>query len=163
MNPENSNQSDSFGVDNADFSATTEGGVIYSETGDSKGAPEVMVVRSETEISHGPLPPPRILREYDSIVKNGAERIMAMAEKEQEARIREREKNGESNRRLAERKLNYFRRGQWMGFILALIVLLSAALFAYYHFEALAGILLATTLVALVGLFVYTTKNQKKD
>lgn len=30
----------------------------------------------------GPLPPPYMLRDYDSVVQNGAERIMAMAEKE---------------------------------------------------------------------------------
>lgn len=86
-----------------------------------------------------------------------------MAEKEQAARLKERELNGESNRKLADRKLDYFKRGQWMGFSLALIVLLSAGFFAYLQFITLATILLATTLVALVGLFVYTTKNQNKE
>lgn len=150
-------------VDNTGFSATTERGVSYSETPDVNEAPATMVIRAEAEISKGPLPPPQILREYDNIIENGAERIMAMAEKEQAARLKERELNGESNRKLADRKLDYFKRGQWMGFSLAIIVLLSSGLFAYLQFITLATILLATTLVALVGLFVYTTKNQNKE
>lgn len=31
----------------------------------------------------GPLPPPAVLREFDTVVENGAERIMRMAEAEQ--------------------------------------------------------------------------------
>lgn len=34
----------------------------------------------------GPLPPPSMLQDYDSVAENGAERIMAMAEKEQNHR-----------------------------------------------------------------------------
>lgn len=163
MNQESSNQSESFEVGDTGFSTTNGKDAVYSETNDPNMPSGVVIVKAEAEISQGPLPPPRVLKEYDNIVPNGAERIMKMAEKEQEARLREKERNGESNRRLAERKLDYFKRGQWMGFILALVVLVSAGLFAYFGFETLAGILLATTLVALVGLFVYTTKNQQKE
>ncbi len=163
MNPDISNQPEAFEAGNAGFSSTNGKKAVYSDPKDSNIPSGILLVQAEAEISQGPLPPPRVLKEYDNIVPNGAERIMKMAEKEQEARLREKERNGESNRRLAERKLNYFKRGQWMGFILALIVLISAGLFAYFGFETLAGILLATTLVALVGLFVYTTKNQQKE
>jgi len=163
MSRKASNRNESLAAENPGFSATTERGVSYSETPDVNEVPTTLFVRAETEISKGPLPPPQILREYDNIIENGAERIMAMAEKEQAARLKERELNGESNRKLADRKLDYFKRGQWMGFSLALIVLLSAGFFAYLQFITLATILLATTLVALVGLFVYTTKNQNKE
>lgn len=157
-----SNKTESLAADNPGFSATTERGVSYSEAPGVNDTQSAFLIRME-ETSKGPLPPPQILREYDKIIENGAERIMAMAEKEQAARLKERELNGESNRKLADRKLDYFKRGQWMGFSLALIVLLSAGLFAYLQFITLATILLATTLVALVGLFVYTTKNQNKE
>ena len=36
-----------------------------------------------SEFSNGPLPPPEMLRRYNEAVPNGAERIMAMAEREQ--------------------------------------------------------------------------------
>lgn len=35
----------------------------------------------------GPLPPPGALEQFDRIIPNGAERIMVMCEKEQEARL----------------------------------------------------------------------------
>lgn len=35
----------------------------------------------------GPLPPPGALEQFDRIIPNGAERIMVMCEKEQDARI----------------------------------------------------------------------------
>lgn len=35
----------------------------------------------------GPLPPPGALEQFDKIIPNGAERIMVMCEKEQDARI----------------------------------------------------------------------------
>ena len=44
--------------------------------------PEHKVSVQATAFS-GPLPPPSILREYDSVVSGGAERIFVMAEKEQ--------------------------------------------------------------------------------
>lgn len=159
MKPENL---ESFEVDKTGYSATNGGGVVYSESDDANGVTDVLFVKKTTEISQGPLPPPRILKEYDEIIPNGAERIMRMAEKEQDSRLEVKRLNDESNRKLMKRKLDYFKRGQWMGFSLALIVLISAGLFAYFNFVTLAGILLTTTLVALVGLFVYTTKNQNK-
>lgn len=43
-----------------------------------------------TEVSAGPLPHPELLKGYDQIIKDGAERIMRMAEKEQDNRFEER-------------------------------------------------------------------------
>ena len=40
----------------------------------------------------GPLPPPQALQDFDSIIENGAERIMVMCEKEQSARLWREEK-----------------------------------------------------------------------
>ncbi|MCL2659595.1 MAG: DUF2335 domain-containing protein [Acidobacteriaceae bacterium] len=37
--------------------------------------------------SSGPLPPPDVLTQYDQVVPNGAERIMAMAEQQSRHRI----------------------------------------------------------------------------
>lgn len=160
MTPETCNSPE---TGNAGFSATNGSNVAYSEMTDAPESKDVFLVQRTVEVSQGPLPSPQILKEYDSIIENGAERIMAMAEKEQACRLEEKRQNGESNRMLAKRQLDYFKRGQWMGFTLALIVLVSAGVFTYFGYETLAGILLATTLVALVGLFVYSAKRQNKE
>ena len=42
---------------------------------------------SETTIHHqGPLPPPSLLKEYESIIPNAGERLLCLVEKEQEHR-----------------------------------------------------------------------------
>lgn len=51
----------------------------------------------------GPLPPPWILKEYDQTITDGANRIMAMAEKAQAAMIADGE-----NQRKAERRAQIF-------------------------------------------------------
>ena len=149
-------------VNKSGYSATNGGEVTYTESSETKGMTEVVMMQS-TEISQGPLPPPRILKEYDGIIKNGAERIMAMAEKEQEVRLQERKLNGESNRRLLERKLDYFKRGQWMALFLAVVMLGVTILFAFCGFETLSIITLSSTLVGVTALFVYSSNQQKKE
>lgn len=60
----------------------------------------------------GPIPPPSILRGYDEIIPNGAERIMTMAEDEQEHR-----------HDLEKRQVGLFEKGQWFAFILGLVTI----------------------------------------
>lgn len=60
----------------------------------------------------GPIPPPSILRGYDEIIPDGAERIMTMAEDEQDHR-----------HDLEKRQVGLFERGQWFAFILGLVTI----------------------------------------
>ena len=50
---------------------------------------EFLRVEQRIELTHhsGPLPPPEVLEKYNSAVTNGADRIMLMAEKQQEHRL----------------------------------------------------------------------------
>ena len=162
MSPDPSDNSKLTSVDESGYSATNGMEVAYTETSETNGVREMVMVQA-TEISQGPLPPPRILKEYDAIIKNGAERIMAMAEKEQAARLLEKKLNGESNRRLMERKLDYFKRGQWMALVVAAVMLGVAILFAFCGFESLSIITLSSTIVGVTALFVYSNKQQKKE
>ena len=146
-----------------DITAPINSSVSYTTASAGAEGTTTTVVMAETKISSGPLPQPETLKEYDIIIPGGAERIMAMAEKEQETRLEEKKKNGDSNRKIAEEKVAYYKRGQWMGFSLAIIVLGISVVFACLGFETLSGIILGTTLVALVGLFVYSTRIQKKE
>lgn len=47
----------------------------------------------------GPLPPPEMMSGYDAVVRDGAERIMAMAEKGQDAMIADRREGRRAERR----------------------------------------------------------------
>ncbi len=60
----------------------------------------------------GPIPPPSILRGYDDIIQDGAERIMTMAEDEQDHR-----------HDLEKRQVGLFERGQWFAFILGMVTI----------------------------------------
>jgi uncharacterized membrane protein len=72
----------------------------------------------------GPLPPPAALQQFDQIVPHGAERIFAMVEQEQAQRIKF------DAEKLAASTAD-FRRGSWMGFVLALACVAGAVFTAY--------------------------------
>ena len=72
----------------------------------------------------GPLPPPAALEKFNQIIPGGAERILAMAEKEQAHRI-EYEKIG-----LPE-TVNESKRGQYLGAVISVAAVLGAVFTAY--------------------------------
>lgn len=95
----------------------------------------------------GPLPSPEDMAEYNHIIPNGADRIMTMAEKEQEARLSQTAKNSESFFKMKAR-------GQWLGLS---IVVLFTALAAYLFSKEQYGLgvsLLGANLVAIIAIFV---------
>lgn len=72
-------------------------------------------VEQRIELTHhsGPLPPPEVLEKYNSAITNGADRIMVMAEKQQEHRF-------ELERSTIKEQLSQSRRGQRFGLIIGL-------------------------------------------
>ncbi len=101
------------------------------------------------KIHSGPLPTVETLEGYDKIIPNGAERVMAMAEKEQAFRQ-------EHTHYIAKRQFNQEGKGQWFAFILALIAICGALGLAYIGRE-IAGIAVIITAVAgLAGSFLYS-------
>lgn len=115
-----------------------------------------------TEVSSGPLPHPTLLREYNDIIPNGAERIMQMSEKEQDSIISERKGVRTDNKDISMAKINLIKRGQTMGFILALILFGLATLFVMTGHETFAYILFSVGAISLIGLFVNSDKDIKK-
>lgn len=104
----------------------------------------------------GPLPPPNVLQRYDEIIPNGADRIVAMAEKQSAHRI-DLERtviHGDS------RRANW---GVFCGFTLAvLVIVLSFILILYGH--AVAGTILGTLdLVSLISVFIYGTTTRRRE
>jgi len=101
-----------------------------------KASPVVLAVES----SSGPLPPPKVYREYDEIHPGAAERILAMAEKEQGSR------NSRNSLGLA------------FGFATAVLCICASAYVALHGTSightVVASLLAGNTAVILVGRFL---------
>ena len=68
----------------SNHSSTAKGNPAKQSDQNNKTA----VVQTVSTQWAGPLPPPAVLGQFNDVVPNGAERIMAMAEKEQSHRIK---------------------------------------------------------------------------
>ncbi|WP_313698134.1 DUF2335 domain-containing protein [Pantoea sp.] len=95
----------------------------------------------------GPLPPPAMLREYNEIVENGAERIMAKGEIEQSHRHAVKNK-------IVDGTLARDSRGQWMAFAITVLILVIAAVFAWKGNTVFAGTLVTIDLIGLASVFI---------
>jgi uncharacterized membrane protein len=115
-----------------------------------------MVQVTEATSFSGPIPPPELLKQYDEIIPNGANRILTMAESQSAHRIELEKIVIEGD----DRRANW---GLVCGFTFGLIVFaLSFILILYGHDWA--GVALATTdLVVLVGTFVYGTRVRRQQ
>lgn len=105
-------------------------------------------------IHSGPLPSPQDLTMYNQIIPDGANRIMSMAEKEQEARIELERKQLEANIAFARATLKHGSRGQLIAFI---VILCFFALSGYLMYEKqydLAVSVVGITMAVVVGLFI---------
>lgn len=108
------------------------------------------VAASMTEIITGPLPHPDYLERYNAIIKDGAERIMKMAEKEQAVRL----EKTDASIAMAKKEVSMKSRGQWFAFTLALLILGLATLFVFTGHDTVAYILFGTGIASIVGLFL---------
>ncbi len=104
----------------------------------------------------GPLPPPSVLKEYNNVLENGAERIMKMAEMQSSHRI-------DLEKLAIGEELKQSRNGQVYGFILAIIGMGIALAMAVLEHETVAGIFGTTTIIGLVTVFVLGKKRQNKE
>lgn len=101
----------------------------------------------EQKYHRGPLPSPDKLKEYAQVIPNGAERIMAMAEKEQEHRMKI------ENYAIPE-QIKIAKRGQTYGLIIGLASVLIAGTCIMFGHEWPGAIFGATGIVGLVSVFV---------
>ncbi|EPM0011119.1 DUF2335 domain-containing protein [Pseudomonas aeruginosa] len=102
----------------------------------------------------GPLPSPRQMREYEKCLPGAAERIMAMAEREQQNRHETQRAFMDFRNRTLEHVRERDSRGQWLGFALALGVLALGTLIAVLGFPKTGAALAAGTMIGLAGVFI---------
>ena len=103
-----------------------------------------------------PLPPPAMLRDYNELIPNGADRLMVMAEDQSRHRIRI-----ESIVIQSDTRRSYI--GLWLGFGVALAVLLTAGYAIHAGYPKLAGAVVAIDLVALASVFVYGSISRRSE
>ena len=97
----------------------------------------------------GMLPPPVMLKQFNEIIPNGADRFMKMAEIEAK------------ERQIYNRKqLKYHSVGLYLAFILALFVFIGGFILAYRGNNTGSGILIGTALTGVVMAFINGKKTK---
>lgn len=118
----------------------------------SQEAKTVIYQQSEMSIHTGPLPRPEDVVKYSGTIPNFGERIMAYAEKEQDAR-----------HRIADKTLQLNRIGLYFGLLSVCLLLIFAALLLYAGHAGLATTVVTGALVSVVGIFVIGKRHQDKN
>ncbi len=104
----------------------------------------------------GPLPPPEILAKYNDGIPNGAERIMVMAEKQQDHRIY-------LEGFVITRDSKRADLGLVLGFVIALLLSIFGAVLIYLGKDISGFALIFAPLAALAGIFIQTQKVRKEE
>lgn len=104
----------------------------------------------------GPLPPPEALERYNQVLPGAAERIIAMAESQHSHRQ-------ELEKHVIKSNVSAQKLGTILGFVVSMTVVLGGMFLVHEgkSGEGLAAIL--TALASLVGVFLYSKREQQKD
>lgn len=95
----------------------------------------------------GPLPPPSMYEQYEVVLEGSADRILSMAEKEQQHRI-------DWEGKALESASGETKRGQWLGFLVVIICLGSTVYLSAHGHEWVAAVIAGSCAVGLVGRFL---------
>ena len=104
----------------------------------------------------GPLPDSDTIIAYDSVIPNGADRIMIMAEKQQDHRIA-------MENKVVGHQLGESRLGQIFGFVLCMISLGCSTYLGYSGHEAIGAVMGGTTIIGLATIFVLGKKPKNEN
>lgn len=123
-----------------------------------ESAPSAISPQLVAEITQyqGPIPPPNLLSQYNEIVTDGAERIIAMAEEQQHHRIflERTVVVGDSRRSWC---------GLILGFVAVLVVAGTGLTIAILRHPAAGSWLIGTTIASLAGVFVYSQHSRRSE
>jgi uncharacterized membrane protein len=144
-------------IDNEDDNIPQEIQEILNdpEISDDKKEKIISILTIKKSFS-GPLPSPEILHQYNTVVKDGAERVIKMAENQAEHRMH-------LENFAVKGQIKQSGRGQIFGFILALICISATVYLAVEGHETLAIALGTTTVIGLAGIFVVGKFFQAKE
>ena len=117
---------------------------------------KVTIEQTRFSYRSGMLPEPSELAAYNAIIPQGADRIMKMAEAQSAHRI-------DLERSVVGSQQKTESRGQWFGFIIALFFGACGLYAALNGQPWFGGVIAGTTLVSLVGTFVYSNRQSRKE
>lgn len=101
----------------------------------------------------GPLPDAETLIKYNSVIPNGADRIMKMAENQQEHRMH-------IEKKVISEQSSQSKLGQWFGLIIGIVGIGCGTFLAHSGETTVGGIIAGGTVVSLVSVFVIGKKIQ---
>jgi uncharacterized membrane protein len=104
----------------------------------------------------GPLPSPQILKEYNEILPDAAERIFNMAEKAQVH-------YETTEQRLVELEIKKVSRGQFLAFIIAITGMAGAVVCAFLGQVTIGSIIGGATLISIVPNFISGKRKKKRE
>ena len=120
------------------------------------GAQPGNLVQVQAASFSGPLPLPGLIAQYNEIIPNGAERIMAMAERQSAHRER-------LEARVVDGNVANQTRGSYFAFILALVAI-GGGFFLIHEGRSAQGLAaIITSVVALASVFFYSKVEQRKE
>lgn len=118
---------------------------------------KMQVATSVQTIHRGPLPSPKILKEYNDVCPGAAERIISMVEEQATHRQK-------LESQVVSSQVRNSRLGVIFAFLIAVITIIAGAVTAILGSSPWAGALLGSTgLAGLVGTFIYGTNSNKKE
>lgn len=124
------------------------------ELPDNKKGEMIQKLEMSRSITYsGAVPPPEMLREFDKIIPNGADRFMKMAEEQSEHRRKIEQKIVESNVRNENLGLKF-------AFSISIIGLISAAILSYIGNNVGAGVFAIPALGGLVNSFLNLSRGK---
>lgn len=124
------------------------------ELPDNKKGEMIQKLEMSRSITYsGAVPPPEMLREFDKIIPNGADRFMKMAEEQSAHRRKIEQKIVESN--VKNENL-----GLVFAFFISIIGLISAAILAYKGNNVGAGVFAIPALGGLVNSFLNLSRGK---
>ena len=123
----------------------------------------------QLEAFSGPLPSPQMLAEYNTVVPDGAERLLRIFEQQVTHRMELDNKEIElDNKEISndqysiEQQFRESNRGQIFGFVIALVGIGSSIYLALHGHDIISEIFGTTTIVGLVAVFVIGKKRKEK-
>lgn len=109
-----------------------------------------------SEEFHGPIPPPDLFAKYEQILPGSADRILRMAENQQEHRM-------QLENKIMTEQLSMSKRGQMCALVVFILGLGISVLFAYFGMKWFAGTFATVTLVTIIGLFINGKKSINRN
>lgn len=103
---------------------------------------------------NGPIPHPETLKGYEEVLKGSADRIISMAEKEQQHRF-------DCENKIISEETARVKRGQQFGCFLITLLIVASAVFAYMGYPKITGTIVGITILGIGSIFVLNKLPKK--